>query len=118
MLQWEPDEDIWKHSKSDAKETGMVIKYTPVGSYFAGLLDEYITAYQKSDEDGLIGVKEMKERNRLISLMSDEFYKQKLETDQRDSDVWGAQEPAFEYTWRGLLKDINREADFYRERGG
>ena len=86
----------------------MVTKYTPVGSYFAGLFDEYITAYQKSDKDGL------KERNRLIRLMSDEFYKQKLETDQRDSDVWGA----FEYTWRGLLKDINREADFYRERGG
>ena len=73
------------------------IRYTPVGDYFEGLIDRYVDVYKKWDKDGL------KARNQIMGLMRDEFEKQKKETDLKGVK----DDRAFEYTFRGLMQDID-----------
>jgi hypothetical protein len=92
------------HKTKGAKLMHMAgIRYTPVGDYFEGLVDRYVDVYKKWDRDGL------KERNRIMVLIGDEFDKQKLETDRK-----GVKDNmAFEYTFRGLMKDIDGIAQYH-----
>ena len=88
--------------KEEREVSAISIRYPPVGEYFDGLLEAYIDVYKKWDKDGL-PAHLLKERNRIQGLMKDEFEKQKKETDLKGV----TDNRAFEYTWRGLLMDID-----------
>jgi len=83
-----------------------MMKYEPSGDYFEALTDAYIEAYKAWN---------LPERNRLRRLMRAEFERQKDETDRLSAFTAVldsiAGEPAFAYTWRGLIRDIERYAE-------